>query len=488
MSEFSENTEKPKIEIPQIKMKDVKEIFMDWSQRVDINAFTKMLEYKPNHKVQFIWLLILLGSTGGTFYFISKSIIDYLNYDVVSQTNIVSEIPTQFPAVTFCDANVFSTIYSQSLLEDVAKRNGITKINNNWTKILYLTILQASNASVSDEERKKFGFGINQILKCEFINNNCLNDLHWIWLQEYGNFWQFNFGLNFTNQKITLKQTPNNGKSFGLTVEIFPLYNQNKYITSSSKGMYVFVHNSSFTPRTTLVSLEPGKASNIEIQKTFIQKSSYPYSECIYLDSYSSKLYDYIKSLGQNYRQEVCFRLCLQETIISKCNCFVTLYSNLSTTVEACLTLSHLVCAEMQYYSFDLYDCKTKSCPLECETVNYNLSVTSQAYPSQNYYGGLLNNESNRNLSLKYLNQTLSYNIMKDYSLSFNVYFSENRYTILTESPKTSIADLFSQIGGGLGLFVSFSVFTLFEFIEIFILVIYGLLAKRPLNTVTNQA
>jgi hypothetical protein len=51
-------------------------------------------------------------------------------------------------------------------------------------------------------------------------------------------------------------------------------------------------------------------------------------------------------------------------------------------------------------------------------------------------------------------------------------------YTILTESPKTSIADLFSQIGGGLGLFVSFSVFTLFEFIELFILVIYGLLAK----------
>jgi hypothetical protein len=157
-------------------------------------------------------------------HILSTSILDYLNYDVVSQTNIVSEIPIDFPTVTFCDASPFSTIYSQNLLEDVAKRNNITDFDFNWTKLLYLSIFQASNASLSDEERKKFGLGMNQILKCEFVKNNCLNDLHWIWLEEYGNCWQFNSGFNSTNQKINLKQTPNNGKNFGLSVEIFPLY------------------------------------------------------------------------------------------------------------------------------------------------------------------------------------------------------------------------------------------------------------------------
>jgi hypothetical protein len=48
--------------------------------------------------------------------------------------------------------------------------------------------------------------------------------------------------------------------------------------------------------------------------------------------------------------------------------------------------------------------------------------------------------------------------------------------------------DLFSQIGGSLGLFVSFSIFTLFEFIELFILLVYGIFSKAPSNTVTNQA
>ena len=38
------------------KTKRVKEIFMDWSQRVDINVYTKMLDYRPNYKVQFIWV------------------------------------------------------------------------------------------------------------------------------------------------------------------------------------------------------------------------------------------------------------------------------------------------------------------------------------------------------------------------------------------------------------------------------------------------
>ena len=90
-------------------MKNLKEIFLDWSKSVDINVYAKMLEYSPNYKVQAIWLIILLGSTGGTFYFISKSVIDYLKYDVVSQTTVINEFPIVFPTVTFCDNNPLST-------------------------------------------------------------------------------------------------------------------------------------------------------------------------------------------------------------------------------------------------------------------------------------------------------------------------------------------------------------------------------------------
>jgi hypothetical protein len=242
--------------------------------------------------------------------------------------------------------------------------------------------------------------------------------------------------------------------------------------------MVVFVHNNSFKPSTDQIYLEPGKFSTIQIDRTFIQKYPYPYSDCIDLNSYSSDLYDYIKNTGQSYRQQDCFQLCIQKKMINKCKCFATYFDNLNTTVEPCLTKTQLDCLDDQFIDIDFSGCKSKSCPLDCETVKYDLSVSSQAYPSKIYYERLLNNESIRNQSLKYLNQSLTYDLMREHSLSFNIYYSDMSYTIHTESPKTSMADLFSQIGGGLGLFVSFSVFTLFEFIELLILVICGLLAK----------
>jgi hypothetical protein len=458
-------------------MKNVKEIFMSWSKKVDINVYTKLLEYSPNYKVQAIWLLILLGSTGATFYFISKSILDFFKYEVVSQTTLINEFPIVFPTVTFCDNNVLSRKYSESVWEDVAQKNGITDLNS---ESLYpLALQKLSSNAYSDEERKRVGLGLDQIFSCKFYRKDCLNELHWYWSYDYGNCWQFNSGLNLTNHEISLKQSNDKGIYCYLSIEIFPLFYENKYFTKKlSSGMVVFVHNNSFNPTSNQVFLEPGKLSTIQVERTFIQKYPYPYSDCIDLDSHSSEFYDYIKNLGKTYRQNDCLDICTQKSIINECKCFATYFDNLSTTVEPCLTQNQTKCAYMQFNAIVLSDCRFKFCPLECETVKYDLSVSSLAYPSKMYYKSELNNESNRNISLKYLNQSLTFDLMKEYSLSFNVYYSDLSYTILTESPKTSIADLFSQIGGGLGLFVSFSVFTLFEFIELFILVICGLLAK----------
>jgi hypothetical protein len=56
------------------------------------------------------------------------------------------------------------------------------------------------------------------------------------------------------------------------------------------------------------------------------------------------------------------------------------------------------------------------------------------------------------------------------------VYYPSLQYEQISESPKTQIFDLFTQIGGALGMFVSFSVFTIFELIEIFLLIVKELI------------
>jgi hypothetical protein len=457
---------------------DFKEIFFKWSHNVDINCYQKMLHYGPNNiKIQFIWLFILLGSTGATFYFISKSLIDYLNYEVVSQTNVIYELPTQFPTITFCDNNPFSTFESQSFIEKIAFTN---KVSTNSSYAFSLSQLIASSLLVSDAERKSFGLDINQIFQCTFLNYNCKNDLHWYWTWEYGNCWQFNSGFNLMNEKIDLKNSYNTGSISGLSIVIIRS-NKNKYSQSSEDGVVVFVHNNSFGPAKELF-IKPGEKAFIQVERTFIQKQPKPYSDCIDLSSYSSELYDYIIKQNQVYRQQDCFDLCYQKLYLENCKCYDPSTSNLSTSLRPCLNKTDLDCLDDQYFNFNLIECQAKYCPLECETIKYDLTLSSLVFPSQTFYDSVLDTNEIRLIYQSIVKENLTFDSFRSHAVFFNIYYPSLQYTLITESPKISLADLFSQIGGSLGLFVSFSIFTLFEFIELLILFIWGVLFEKNRN------
>jgi hypothetical protein len=127
-------------------------------------------------------------------------------------------------------------------------------------------------------------------------------------------------------------------------------------------------------------------------------------------------------------------------------------------------------------------ECQMSFCPLECNSVTYDLSLSSLEYHSQNHYENTINTQDNRDYFQRVYNETLSLEAYKSRTVSFVVFYPSLQYTLLTESPKTSVADLFSQIGGSLGMFVSFSIFTLFELCEIVILIIYNILFKNESN------
>ena len=77
-----------------------------------------------------------------------------------------------------------------------------------------------------------------------------------------------------------------------------------------------------------------------------------------------------------------------------------------------------------------------------------------------------------------YRNVTFTYDLFKSMWLSVWVYYPSLEYTRIVETPKVTLLDLLTQIGGSLGLFVSFSVFTLFELIEAIFLVVRILFFK----------
>ena len=218
-----------------------KETFLEWSKRVDINCYTKMINYKGNYFVQFIW--ILLGSTGATIFLIDKSIMDYLKHDVTTQIKSVSQIPSKFPTITFCDNNPFATLYSEEFMRNISEKNG----NISDRSILFeLSKMEASSGYFSDEIRQLLGSWLTGA--ATFKGRDRKNDLHWYWSYEYGNCYQFNSGFNFTNQRIEFVDVTRVENKLGLKMGAFPFINLNSFVTTSEKGGVVFIHNSSFKP------------------------------------------------------------------------------------------------------------------------------------------------------------------------------------------------------------------------------------------------
>jgi hypothetical protein len=452
------------------KISNAKETFFSWSKSVDINCYTKMLDYGGNYFVQFIWLMILLGSTGATFYLIAYSIIGYLKYEVTSQIRIVNELPTQFPTVTFCDNNPFSTLYAEEFMDDI-----YLNLNEPDSDILFnLAKYHASSKLITNDDRQTF---ITPIYNgCTFKKRDCSNDLHWYWSYEYGNCYQFNSGYNMSDDKIDLVNVTREGKDFGVTLSWLPILNENSYVTTRARGLVVFVHNSSFKPSEAFF-VESGKMTYIAVKRKVTQKYPFPYSDCIDLETYKSDLFDYMKKSNKTYRKQDCFELCIQKTIIDTCQCYYTKYDDLGTNVTACLNVYESNCLEDKISNFNLENCQTNSCPLECDSFSYDLSFSSLEYSDESSF--MLESKNPDILDVyNDTNLTLSYDTYKSNLALFTVYYPSLKYEQISESPKTQIIDLFTQIGGALGMFVSFSIFTIFELIEIVLLILKDILIK----------
>ena len=219
------------------KRAKLKEIFLAWSLEADINGYNKIFAYQSNAWAMLFWVCILITSICLTFYIIASSIVTYLNYDVVSQTSLVYEVPALFPAVTFCLYDPFTSQQAEQLLEFVANQSGIEL---NPTELNYdlntLAQMYAANPAYGDENRTRLGLDATLIYNCLFNGANCQSDLTRVYLYEYGSCFQF------SSKNAT---TSISGIDYGLSVSIGPLIDSNRYLTTYESGLVVFVHNAS---------------------------------------------------------------------------------------------------------------------------------------------------------------------------------------------------------------------------------------------------
>ena len=443
---------------------------ISWSLMSTFHCYSKIFQYKLV-LARLFWSICFLLLASLTCCLVIKCYMNFVEYDVVTKIKLITERPITFPTVTICDSNPFTTEFSQNLLRNISLQAfgkevqdmSFDDVLKNLTNVAMLTKMMAANA--------KFNFTKNLsqpivIKGCKFNKIECNSSLDFkeVYLYDNGVCKQFN------SNGPNLKEVSQIGKDFGLSLILGPMNSMNKYPTSDSKGLVVFIHNQTFEPISSEgIQVRMGENTFISLKKTVSKNEPTPYSDCNDLsDGFESELYKFIIKSKKLYRQSDCFNLCFQRVVTMRCGCFFTKYP-MFVQAKPCLNLTQLECIYIYERGYaQNYSTKCLSeCPLECESVTYDHTVTSLDFPTKEFYETTLNDKIMFENLFNYFGQNFTLELYKENFLSLNVFLSSSKYTLITETPKITLTDLITNLGGSVGILLGCSMFSLLEVLEL---------------------
>ena len=472
------------------------ELFLKENLQNEMTAGFLKIAYSPRLILKLFWALSLTITLGLTAYLVIESVLAYLSFNVATTARTVSETPTLFPKVTVCNYNPFQTEYSVHFISeinqsvapnsDIFNQTQMSMLNFTEKSDLFTIIYTAATSKMlsthfSDEQRKKLGHSLEDILMtCSFNGESCsASDFIWKFDKYFGNCYVFNSGFNSSGHRVELKQSYIAGSSFGLKIGFYTGFYENLTLFTAlgSKGAYVRIENSSYLSDETLdngVYVAPGKWANVLLNREFKFMLAKPYSNCD-LDNDSPdkhtgyELVDLMARSLYQYTQQACLFLCMQKQMIQKCNCTFPEYISLYDA-EQCATNDQLDCYNQILANFFTSDYIQKTClpacPLECNRTKYEYAVTEIDLMGELTVDFL---KENSNLARDFVTVPINAVSAKDSVSQISIFYYSLTYTLTTETPQMDIVALLASIGGNLGLFMGVSVLSFCELIDVLI-------------------
>ena len=495
------NIDKIKSHSNNSKWKDIKEALREIALSSTCQGLPNIV--KSNSLFfRIFWTFFLIVSSSYCFYSIVKSINSYLNWEVITNIDVINEIPAQFPAVTFCNLNLFATDYAQEILmqilnttqyKDLLNSTSISRFNKDahLIKILFITLSMSKN--LTDDNRKNLSLSLQDILiDCQFNSQDCTaDDFDWFFDFMYGNCYTFNNGRNSKGERKTIQSSNRNGLFDGLILKLFlgNPFNVNNLIDSS--GFHLTVHNNSLKPlHLDGINVANGENTYIMVKKTLDAKLEDPYNDCKSNlnrpDAFDSDFYRETFRVYNSYTQKHCFDVCTKINIMKNCECNVGFYSQ----TNPCHTLPQIKCTRDTFEVF-IKNMRAKCvpyCPSECEIVEYSVSTSHSYYPNPEYAKLLKNLPIFKKEFKNYdfdLNGSvyIENDLIRKSTAAISVFYDDLKYTKLSQIAKMSFEDLMANLGGTLGLCVGIS---FLSFVEIFEAVIQALIILKQNRQKTN--
>jgi len=371
-----------------------------------------------------VWFLCFLVSIGACIYFINRTIIDYFSYTKVTNFDIITEQPALFPTITICNR----------------KDHGLPLANITLCQINYDTDCQ-------DNPHNYF---------------ESFNDTY------YGQCLRFNSGKNLYGKTIDLMKGYYGSSNDGLWLN-FKLNSADRF-----GKLLVNIHNHIIPPLNMAnedIKISPGRTNYITVHRTFSEKLGEPYNNCLKDPNKFQKNQTLIKYLSGSsdraYSQKQCFELCfnLKYYETNQCDCTYEPWDKVFVKCFASVTKFSTLynCSKNFRTKFSEDSSKQKCseyCPLECDSIEYSLSTYTLDYPNT---GNISERDKTKHFSSKFE----TYEEVQKSFYSLVIYYKDLKYTFVKEEADMVLADLVSNIGGILGVFIGYSIISFLEIIEL---------------------
>ena len=343
------------------------------------------------------------------------------------------------------------------------------------------------------------GHSLNDfVLSCRYMSDNCDMERDWVHFlhPDYFNCYTYVGGT----QSGKIATGPNNGLSIVLYLENivngFQTYNKTYNVYSNIQnafGVRLDIHGPDTlpTPSETGIDAMPGHSTSIGMQQKILKKLPLPWGDCTGRKS--------LKGLNEfAYTTKGCLEICRAKYVYDKCDCIPLINPvpdnmandnyrhcmHLDNTSAAFTNLmQNTQCNVREHKEFVSEQTKNQICDCKeaCNYRSHDILASASIWPASIYNFDMFNEyviarpDANELLAYNQLIDTYTdayhgitdgtefSNLINQNFARINIYFETQKVIEIRQSASMTLADLFANVGGAMGLWAGLSIVTVIE-------------------------
>ncbi|XP_071088517.1 acid-sensing ion channel 1A-like [Haliotis cracherodii] len=445
----------------------LKDLWDEFSHSTGIHAVEKIKapSINPFSVRGLMWTLAICTTTAFLIYNLIEELGNYYSYPIV--TKVTSNIKhfIEFPAVTICNRCTLNKTRLDVYPEMEAYfANTSLQRNRNFTFPTPTSDVFQNPLSL-EWWRNMSMEGSKMLVQCAFGGDNfdCMTEFRPVFTTQ-GLCHSYNFNVT----EIVKVWTAGDDANLIVTFNIY----QDDYTfrANMAAGIKVLLHHPRLHPEAdpTVVMASPGFSTYVALQKKEYSFLPGPYMafddmECV--DTTSTTFVNPLKYYSP-YTYEHCFMECVRIKAFDECGC-------VGPSDPQDLPRCSLVKQDSCYMAFVREMSKNgtfvKECGCfgECTLIRYTAQVSSSSFPANIWVNSFLNSTETRDRAT-----------MVENLLELRVFYDNMMVTSTAQQPQYTVASLFSNIGGQMGLCLGASNLTIMEITELLVFIILYLCDK----------